>query len=959
VAAQAQAVGSAISGVVQDESGAILPGVTVEAASPALIEKTRTANTDGQGQYRIVDLRPGLYVVTFSLSGFGTVRREGLNLPAGFTATVNVELKVGELSETVTVTGASPVVDTESVRQQTGFEREVIDVLPTGTRTEKSIFMLTPGVTFHSPTFQDVGGSQGERSAYPTAHGSRIQDNQLMWDGMNLNSTEGSNSGRGILLNMGSTQEIILQTGGFSAESAQSGVIMNVVPKEGSNRWTGDLIANYTNGDLQSDNLTDGLRARGMTLVNSVNEIWDSNISFGGPLRQDKLWVLAAARSWGREVTVAGLYFNKTQGTPIYTPDFDRPAIANEHNRSFNARLTWQATPRNKFNIFGEDQDDCSCRYAVGGALPNAAPEAAGSFRFKPAGVYQATWSSPVSSRLLLEAGATAHPLQWPGFQTPEVKPTDIAIVELRTNFRYNASGGLGSLGVGDRINWQGSSRFAASYVSGSHTFKTGFQFKHSYKHHIIRVNEDIEYRFLDGLPNSVILWATPFEARERGNEYGWFVQDQWAMRNITLHLGARLDHLTGWAPAQTLQPTRYQPDRREFDSLENVPNFWDVTPRLGLAWDLSGDGKTAIKADVGRYVGAVGLSLATQANPTRNIVTNTTRTWNDANSDFVPQESELGPYSASTFGQPRVTQRLSPEVTEGFGTRASNWTASIELQRELLPRLSVQAGYYRRWYEGFTVVDNLAVTPSDFSGYSITAPLNPTLPGGGGYPIGGLYDVTPTKFGAIDNVVVPAATFGEQQELSDFINLTFRARLVGGAALGGGYDAGRRVNDACLVVDSPQQQFCRVVTPVSATRQLKIYGSYPLPIGGVVLSGTFQSLAGIPISATYVAGNGEIAPSLGRNLAACGAQVSCTAIASVQLIEPQTMFEDGINQLDLRLTKRFSLGGYRLDINVDAYNALNASPILDVNTAYGPQWLQPRQILDGRLFKFGFNLVF
>lgn len=177
---------------------------------------------------------------------------------------------------------------------------------------------------------------------------------------------------------------------------------------------------------------------------------------------------------------------------------------------------------------------------------------------------------------------------------------------------------------------------------------------------------------------------------------------------------------------------------------------------------------------------------------------------------------------------------------------------------------------------------------------------------------------------------------------------------------VGGGIDTGRKVTDACFVVDSPQQLYqCRVVSPLKANTQIKLYASYPLP-AGFSASGTFQAIPGIPIQASYVATNAEIAPSLRRNLAQCGAAAVCNGTATFNLIEPNTMFEDRIYQVDLRLGKSFRFQhGVRLNATIDLYNALNASPILSINTRYGPQWLQPQQILDGRLVKFGAQLTF
>jgi Carboxypeptidase regulatory-like domain len=299
---------SGIAGIVRDSTGAVLPGVTVEAASPALIEKTRTAVTDDQGQYKLVGLTPGEYSVTFTLSGFGAVRREGVALTANFSASVNADMKVGSIEESVTVSGESPTVDVHNVVQQNVLSRELFDNVPSG-KTIPAYAAMTPGVSI-PPTSQDVGGSKGEISVRMVAHGSRSEDQRLLQDGMRTNSAEGS--GRGFFANPANAQEITIDLGGGTAENELGGVQMNLVPKDGGNQFSGYLFTNYTNDRLQSDNLTSELIARGLLKVNGVNKIWDVNGALGGPIKRDKLWFFTSHRSWGNSSRVAGVFENKT-----------------------------------------------------------------------------------------------------------------------------------------------------------------------------------------------------------------------------------------------------------------------------------------------------------------------------------------------------------------------------------------------------------------------------------------------------------------------------------------------------------------------------------------------------------------------------------------------------------------------------------------------------------------------
>lgn len=371
--ASAQQAASSIGGVVRDTTGAVLPGVTVEAASDALIEKVRSVVSDDQGQYRIIDLRPGTYAVTFTLPGFSTFKRDGIELSANFTAQVNAEMKVGAMEETVTVSGASPLVDVQNVVQRRVLQRDVLDALPTG-KTIQAYATLTVGAVI-PPTSQDVGGNRGELAIAIGIHGGKQANLKLLQDGMRFNSMEGTagGGGRGFYVNAASAQEVSIQTDANSAEYETGGVMLNVIPKEGGNSFRGYFFGNGTGGSGQSKNLSQTLIDRGLKAANRVRYIYDSNLAVGGPLKQDKLWFYTAHRWWGNSEYVAGTYYNKTQGTMVYTPDFDRQGYVNDANRDNNIRFTWQASPKNKINLSYAIQNNCVCHTGLTAQL---APEA-------------------------------------------------------------------------------------------------------------------------------------------------------------------------------------------------------------------------------------------------------------------------------------------------------------------------------------------------------------------------------------------------------------------------------------------------------------------------------------------------------------------------------------------------------------------------------------------------------
>src|SRR5262249_51217561 len=312
VPANARAQTAGIAGVVKDSTGGVMPGVSVEAASPALIEKVRTATTDSGGQYKIIDLQPGTYTVTFVLPGFNTVKREGIVLTSDFTAAVNVELRVGEVAETVTVTGESPLIDTQSVTQRKSLTHDTIDALPTG-RSFQNLSVLVPGVSIALAS-QDVGGTGGDRYQTLSVHGSRSDQMPLVMNGMpynNMNNTGGGYNTT-LVINMGTVQEMTITTSGLSAEARTSGVMSNTIPKEGGNTFRGYFFGNFTNNSLQADNLTQELKDKGLLAVGNAYRFWDFNPTIGGPLAKDRVWFYGGYRYSGTRSYAAGGFQNKS-----------------------------------------------------------------------------------------------------------------------------------------------------------------------------------------------------------------------------------------------------------------------------------------------------------------------------------------------------------------------------------------------------------------------------------------------------------------------------------------------------------------------------------------------------------------------------------------------------------------------------------------------------------------------
>jgi hypothetical protein len=947
---------SGIAGIVRDVSGAVLPGVTVEASSPALIEKTRIVVTDGEGRYSVVGLVPGTYAVTFALQGFRTQRREGIELTAGFTAAVNADLQVGAIDETITVSGASPLVDTQNVRKQIVVSKDLLDALPISTKSQNAVITLTPGLTGMS----DVAGSYAVQLG-GTFHGKAGTKVQL--DGMSIQNMQ-ANGATGYALNAGTVEEITVQTSGISAESTADGIVVNAIPKEGSNRFAGSVLGLYTNNDFGGSNLTSELRARGLNTTSETLKIYDDQFTIGGPIVKDKVWFFNSDRRWGNGVQDAGSFYNKTQGTPLYTPDFSRPAKRYQWYKSGAVRLTWQATPKNKISGFGDIQDACNCGSTTGVGIP---PEAITYFYFRPQHLYQLTWNSPVTGKVLLEAGATwmvSHSDRW---LPPGTTMNTISITDQALGFAYNAMATYAFRGYTHR----NSQRVSASYVTGSHAFKAGLQIEEGLRYAYTGVTGgDVNYRFNNAVPNQITQYATPYDTLDKMKaDLGLFAQDQWTIKRLTLNYGIRFEYFDGYVPAQDVPATQsgWVPERK-YAAVTGVPLWKDVTPRIGAAYDLFGDGRTALKFSLGQYVAKYGVDLTNLNNPIQTSVNSVTRTWTDSNGNYVPDctlsnfgvNGECGAVSNADFGKVGATTSYGDDVIRGFGNRPYNWEMSTEIQHQLTAAIALNGGYYRNWFGNQSVTDNRLVAREDYSPYCVKAPRDSRLPGGGGYDVCGLFDVSLAKFGLVNNVVSQASTFGKQSQVNQFLTMGLNTRFRSGIRLGGGIDTGRSVTDSCFVVDSPQQLLnCHIVTPFGAQTQLKLNGSYPLP-GSIVVSGIYQNISGPQITASYAANNTEIAPTLGRNLSACGTRTPCTATATIPLIMPGTMREPRITRLDMRVTKYINLTTrMRLQANIDVYNAFNSSSILTIGTAYGSRWRQPTAIVDPRIVQFSAQLTF
>jgi hypothetical protein len=951
---------ASITGMVRDTSGAVLPGVTVEAGSPALIEKVRSVVTDGTGQYRIENLRPGPYTVTFTLPGFATVRREGIELTGTFTATVNADLRVGALEETITVTGETPIVDVQSASRQQVLSRQVLDGIPTG-RDEYNLAVLIPGMTVTGG--QNVGGGGGQE-AFPSLaiHGSQTTDTTHTLGGVPINMLASSGGFQSVRMNPAATQEVTVDTAAGNAEHTVGGVRTNLIPREGGNTFNGTFFGAFANHSMQGSNFTRELQQRGLRSPNSVNKNWEVNSGFGGPIKRDRLWFYGAAQHRGASQYVAGLFFNSNVNKPnawTFEPDLSRPAANEQKQKDAQLRLTWQATPKNKIGLTWQEAIMCYCPRDASATL---ALETQTDRAYPLQRIIQTDWTSPITNRLLVELGGAVASSVSNNLRRRWLIPEMIGVTEQSTGLRYRA---------GDpyrrRAERSATFRGAVSYVTGAHASKVGVTHRNGYSSILNFDEQPLNFRFNNGVPNQLTQRAYPYFVRTRiDHDLALFAQDRWTRSGLTLTYGVRYDYFGNGFPEHHVGPAVLAP-RRDITFPElNALAFHDLTPKLGAAYDLFGNRKTAVKVSLNKYLISLGgEAFAGDTHPINNLIVSTSRSWTDANRDFVPNcdltspvaNGECGAMANANFGNVIPGATYDPELLRGWGRRNFNWEFSAGVQQELLPQVSADVSYFRRWYGNFAVTDNLAITPADFDPFSITVPTDPRLPGGGGYVVSGLYNLKPAKFGVpTRNFITRANDYGTQTQTWNGVDVTLNARPREGLLLQGGVSTGRTVTDRCEIlakipeIDPVGAPYCHVAT--AFLTQAKFLGSYTIPRVNVQMSGTLQSLPGPQILANYNAPNAVVAPSLGRSLSGGAANVT------VNLVKPGTMYGERMNQLDLRLAKIMRVGRTRMNVNVDFYNALNGNAVLTQNDSFAV-WQQPTSILLARFVKLSAQFDF
>ena len=1009
---------SAFAGVVKDTTGAVLPGVTVEAASPALIEKVRSVTTDANGAYRIENLRPGVYTLTFQLPGFSNVKKDGIELSSNFTATINADLKVGAVEETVTVSGESPVVDVQTNTKAQVMSREVLDAVPSS-HTIQSVGQLVVGVSLTAP---DVGGSQAMQQTYFTVHGLGAAQTTVMIDGMIVNGLQGDGAIQSYL-NEGANQEMVYQTAGGTVDSPTGGVKINLIPKEGGNRFSGSLFEGYESSRMQSNNLSDFLASKGVRTVDKIGTYNDTDVTQGGPIKKDKLWFFASARWFTVNKPISNTLVS--DGTPAGIKACQDAlagrggalcpqGVDDQHQYSYLGRITWQMTPRNKFSAYYDRV------LKDRGAAMNPGDDQTTSSVVWNSPLYTThslKWTSTVSSKLLIEGGYSGNierynNLYQPGIEKPYGSP------EWFANARHVDSGaGLTwkssatQLGVyPDRYNAQAS----ATYVTGTHSIKVGFQDSWGPFNRNAIANADLyqNYTQVAGIetPQTVTVYATPSRWRDRLNaNFGVFGQDIWTLNRLTLTYGIRWEYVSEQVDGMPAQQGRFA-NIPAFDNIK-MPVWKDFSPRIGAVYDLNGNGKTAVKFGFNRYMAAATTTLASLYDPADATQITMLLPWTDKNSDDIAQGLRGCAFATDPACEINFASLPSNFGTVSLASPDPNLTRPYVLQynvgitREILRGVSVEGGWFHTVSKNFMERNNInrpgtlnadgTVTNASYRPVTVFSPID-------GTPIT-VFDVASAAVGTLAAKNIDTNDPGLRQAYNAF-EFGFNARLPRGARLSGGFGTDRTVAHTCSAAAS-NPNFLIQIGGVNYCDQsnsgipwrtgVKIVGMYPLPWAGLILAGAYQGLPGYVLGTSALTAGGAGAPNF-TNISGLAGQLTVTSTTrytscpgnsasqgcvvgaliapgalstlTVPLGPPNTLLTPRLNQLDLSIAKRINVGRFRIDPKLDVFNALNSSDYFTARsttytlTAAGAtptaeqgssgSYLLPGSIIQGRLLR-------
>jgi hypothetical protein len=917
--AYAQVQTGTIAGTVTDTSGAVLPGVSITLTGDRLIGGPRTQVTDTSGTYRFDRLSPGSYSVKFELQGFRTVDRSDIRVSAAFVATINGRMEVGSLAETITVTGESPTVDVRSNVQQTVMNQEILEGIPTG-RDPWSLAKLIPGVQVGT---YDVGGTQSMQQSSLSAHGSNTADVSYNIDGATVNWPGGGGGATMIYYDQGMFEEVNYMTSAIPAEVMAGGISINMVTKDGGNFWRGNLRYNFSNDDLQSANVAGVQAINPNFLGNPTLKTYDLNLSGGGALVQNKVWVNGTYRRWIVNKLVNARNPDGTQ------------ALDDNTLKNYSGKLVTQLSANNKLS-FGYFWNDKIRGHRRDGNF--RIPDIASVVQSNPVQTTQVKYTA-IRNRLVFESnfsvmdGVTNYTYQ-PDTPADAIRKIDNTLQEV-----FFAS---------DREDHQPNSRhqfdnvfsYGKSGLGGEHLFKFGVQWARLWYESQYSVRGDHHVVYNNNVPTSVTQFNTPTNPKNVAHVTGIFFQDSWSMNRITLNLGARWDQYTGTLPEQSVPAGRFIGPRSipKTEVINHSRGVW----RAGASYDLTGSARTALKASYSRYALQVGIDRVTNLNP----LSNGSRScpWTDPNGDGRFQESEVNVAQCSAFSG-GVNTRYADGIRWPYSDEI---TAGIETQLPGAVRFGAMF-YYRTNRDQFGQ-RNVAVPAGSYTQHTINVPNGPGGTRTSPRPTTAvIFNLAPSLVAAQDIVrdnVDYLDTDYKGVEFTATKRFSQKWQMQAGFTIGrnkGGVAAGADLNDP------NNTQYPQGIIGNDSETAFRLSGSYELPFG-ISIAGSMIANNGYPYVSTY---------TLTRALAASQGITLTRASQVVQLSERGDERHDNVTMFDVRLSRRFRFGDRSFQPQIDFFNIGNADTAVNRTVAVGANYLVPTEILSPRIIRVGFSLNF
>jgi hypothetical protein len=940
--------GAAIIGRVTDESGAIMPGVTVTATSPALQVPSVTDVSDANGEYRLTPLPIGTYTVEYTLSGFQTVKHEEVRLTVGFTARLDIQLKVGSLQESITVSGASPVVDTTSTSATTQFTRETIELIPTSRNGIVSLLAQAPGVR----TLRDVGGSSLNQVPTYRVFGQAGEAYSTL-EGVQTSSLQAS-SGQANYWDYTAIEEAAVRTIGNSAEVPSRGVNLNAIVKSGGNDFHSSTTYNKTPVSTQSDNIDDTLRAAGIGAGNEIANRYSVSSDLGGRIIRDKLWFYTA---WRRQTD---------DQAPLNTfmPDGVTPAVSKQLSWFSTNKLSYQMSSSNKFVGFYAYNH----KYDTSNLSQFIPWEHRGGL-MTPSRTAKIEWQKLYGNRLVtsFQYGFWTYDSHYWSYSPRDVAPsTDQVTQQVR-----GPQTTIGQRPHNPRHHYKGSATsFQPDLFFGSHEFKFGFDYVDNwFGRQYPQLDPDLtlegaydswiyNYRLLlqSGTPFQIEVWNNPALAKVVTHYGDVYFTDSWTMgRRLTLNLGARYAHDNGFVP-EFCREAATPPGHLAFPAgcrERQQFNVWDsVAPRLHASYDVTGDGKTLIKGGWGRFdhqrqqvpeLDAADAYVRTQVIYRFRDLNNNLK-WDPGEVNLDP----LGPDYVSqsggsnTYPSPNEIQPKSDEL-------------SLSFERELMANFSARvSGIYSRYRNTYRLLNELR----PYEAYNI--PVSRPDPGPDG--VINTSDDTGQTFTYWEySPTLQPRSFEHFVRINDpnadqtykSIDVAFFKRLSNNWQLLASHSATLR--DVPISVTATGSEFNGNVEsgPMNPNAEINTHEH------GWEWSTKFSGVYRFPFD---IMASGQLERRSGyfwaRQVRFTGGRTISPITLNVEAMDSRQLPTN--SQLDLRVEKRFGLGrGQSVSLRANAFNVLNRNTVLEITRLSGPNFNKPTTIMEPRIMEFSMTYSF